>query len=180
MIGSVLAISNIDSAVLENLLQYSVLGIIAFFFIRHSNQQQKESMKNFQTMLNEVLKANSSVQYMETILQTVQSHNSNTIKTFAEISNKIKNEQEVQSLLLEIIFEYNNLIKELKIALIKIKNNNSEDARIDALCDELIKRGFVSKEDIKSIRRKYSDKDLDILDDVTNSIESIMKKGRDE
>ena len=85
MIGSVLAISNIDSAVLENLLQYGVLGIIAFFFIRHSNQQQKESMKNFQTMLNEVLKANNNMQYMETILQTVQSHNSNTIKTFAEI-----------------------------------------------------------------------------------------------
>ena len=86
----------------------------------------------------------------------------------------------MRSLLLEIIFEYNNLIKELKVALIKIKNNNSEDVRIDALCDELIKRGFISKEDIKSIRRKYSDKDLDILDDVTNSVEKIMKKGRDE
>lgn len=180
MIGSVLAISNIDDAVLENLLQYGVLGIIALFFIRHSNQQQKESMKNFRTILNEVLKANNNTQYMETILQTIQSHNSNTIKTFAEISNKIKNEQEVQSLLLEIIFGYINLIKELKVALIKIKNNNSEDARIDALCDELIKRGLVSKEDIKYIRRKYSDKDLDILDDVTNSVEKIMKKGRDE
>lgn len=180
MIGSVLAISNIDNAVLENLLEYGVLGIIALFFIRHSNQQQKESMKNFRTILNEVLKANNNTQYMETILQTVQSHNSNTIKTFAEISNKIKNEQEVQSLLLEIIFGYINLIKELKVALIKIKNNNSEDARIDALCDELIRRGLVTKEDIKYIRRKYSDKDLDILDDVTNSVEEIMKKGRDE
>lgn len=180
MICSVLAISNIDNAILENLLQYGVLGIIALFFIRHSNQQQKESMKNFRTILNEVLKANNNTQYMETILQTVQSHNSNTIKSFAEISNKIKNEQEVQSLLLEIIFGYINLIKELKVALIKIKNNNSEDTRIDALCDELIRRGLVTKEDIKYIRRKYSDKDLDILDDVTNSVEKIMKKGRDE
>lgn len=180
MLSSILAINNIDSTVLENLLQYGVLGIIAFFFIRHSNQQQRESMKNFQTMLNEVLKANNTTQYMETILQTIQSHNSNTIKTFAEISNKIKDEQEIQSLLLEIVFEYNNLIKELKVALIKIKNNNSEDNRIDALCEELIKSGLVSKEYIKTIRRKYSYKDLDILDEITDSAEKIIKKGRGE
>ena len=159
----------VNSEILKTLLEYGMLGIIAFAFLKQNERQQKMLTENFQTMINQIIKNDNSSDLVN-ILQSVQTHNLNSVKMMDDILSKISIEQENKELLVGMVNDYNSLIRELKTAIIKIKNNNSSSNKLKLLGEILVSEGYITREQLDECLKIQSNKDLDTLDELSNSL----------
>jgi dTDP-D-glucose 4,6-dehydratase len=121
-------------------------------------------------MINQIIKNNKSGELVN-ILQTIQSHNLNSVKMMDDILAKVSIEQENKELLIEMVNNYNSLLRELKTAIIKIKNNNSSKNQARLIGQILISKGYITEEQLESCLKEQSNRDLDILDELTDPLD---------
>lgn len=160
-----------NTDILKTLIEYGLLGVIAFAFLKQNARQQDILMNNFQTMINQIVKTDDNTDDFTNILQSVQSHNLNSVKMMDEILSKISIEQENRELLIEMVNDYNALIRELKTAIIKIKNNNTSKNQARLIGEILISEGYITKEELEICLKIQSNKDLNTLDELSKPLD---------
>ena len=169
---SVLLSTEVDvySKIITFLLDYGTLGLIAYFFLKRNETQQKQSAENFQTMFEHLMNRDGNSEQMDTILQSIQAHNITAMKNFNSILQDVKYEKDIRDNLIAWMVEYNMMISELKNAISKINFNNTDDIKTARLCEELQDSGIVTKEELQAIMNKLANDNVAILDEVYGKI----------
>lgn len=135
--------------ILETLIQYGVLGIIAVLYMKHISTVEESNKNNFQTMLESIMKKDDNETVINTVLQTITSHNQNSTSLLLDLSNKVELEIDKKKLLFDSVCEYSRLVEELKSCLHKIKEQPIDKELINIM----IREGYITEEELTTCKK---------------------------
>lgn len=136
-------------AILESLIQYGILGIIAVLYMKHISAVEKSNTENFQTMLESIMKKDDNDVAINTVLQTISSHNQNSTALLLDLSNKVELEIDKKKVLMESMYEYSRLVEELKTILHKIHQLPVDKELINIM----IREGYLTEEELNKCKK---------------------------
>lgn len=136
-------------AILESLIQYGILGIIAVLYMKHISAVEKSNTENFQTMLESIMKKDDNDVAINTVLQTISSHNQNSTSLLLDLSNKVELEIDKKKVLMESMYEYSRLVEELKTILHKVHQLPVDKELINIM----IREGYLTEEELNKCKK---------------------------
>lgn len=136
-------------AILESLIQYGILGIIAVLYMKHISAVEKSNTENFQTMLESIMKKDDNDVAINTVLQTISSHNQNSTALLLDLSNKVELEIDKKKVLMESMYEYSRLVEELKTILHKVHQLPVDKELINIM----IREGYLTEEELNKCKK---------------------------
>lgn len=136
-------------AILESLIQYGILGIIAVLYMKHISAVEKSNTENFQTMLESIMKKDDNDVAINTVLQTISSHNQNSTALLLDLSNKVELEIDKKKVLMESMYEYSRLVEELKTILHKVHQLPADKELINIM----IREGYLTEEELNKCKK---------------------------
>lgn len=135
--------------ILESLIQYGILGIIAVLYMKHISAVEKSNTENFQTMLESIMKKDDNDVAINTVLQTISSHNQNSTALLLDLSNKVELEIDKKKVLMESMYEYSRLVEELKTILHKVHQLPADKELINIM----IREGYLTEEELNKCKK---------------------------
>lgn len=154
-------------SIISSLIEYGVLGIIAYFYLKQSIRRDTSNMENFQAMLNTVMNKDNTEQ-MATIINTLNAHNQNSTKLIMELVSKIDDALEEKAILTDMLHEYSDMGNEFKEIVETIRTDASK-SQTD-LINIMIREGYVTKEQVIACNMMKKRKD-DIPTDLSGLVD---------
>lgn len=120
---------------IEPFLQYGVLGIIAFIFLKNTAAQNKTQNDNYLLLMQELIKErkdsfDSVKNSLNTIIQTMIKQNNDVLMGFQDLESKIDKMNEEKQNFLDFFLKTQDIIN---------KSNNELSKVIDDLEEEIKK-----------------------------------------
>lgn len=150
---------------IEPFLQYGVLGIIGYMYIKNSAKQSENQNAQFTKLINDLMEDRKETLHnfqtsLNNIMQVMIKQNNDFSTLFLEVNNKIDKVISDKRNLLEFFATFENLInernKELMSLLADIKLQTSLisincPAGNESLINKLLRKGIIAEEQILEV-----------------------------
>lgn len=150
---------------IEPFLQYGVLGIIGYLYIKNSAKQSENQNSQFTKLINDLMEdrketLNNFQNSLNNIMQVIIKQNNDFSTLFLEVNNKIDKVNFDRKNLLEFFVTFENLLnernKELMSLLADIKLQSSLisincPAENESLVKKLIYKDIITEEQIADV-----------------------------
>lgn len=153
-----------DASILKMLMDYGVLGVICFVFLKQVLKLFKSRDEEFSKLLTTVMteKKEPSIEIknmLKEILQGTQKEHNNLSNNISELKNNIDDELVNKEDLINTITEFNKsiyeqrlenitLIKSYKMLLLDLKNTIGLNSSTRKIGEILISKGYITKDQL--------------------------------
>jgi ssRNA-specific RNase YbeY (16S rRNA maturation enzyme) len=150
---------------IEPFLQYGVLGIIGFLFLKMASKMADSQMKQFELLISNLMQQKTEPikdikDSLTTVMQTVNNHNMHMTQACSDAVSKIDSELRDKRDLLQILMEmdernkqltveYMNSLNAHKMILFEMKKNCKGISSKRQLGDILIQKGLITPQQLE-------------------------------
>lgn len=119
---------------IEPFLQYGVLGIIAFIFIKNATKQNETQNNNFVLLIKELITERKDTfdnfkNSLNTIIQTIIKQNNEVLMRFQDLETKINKMNEEKQNFLDFFIKTQDIINKSNIELNKIVDDLEDEIK---------------------------------------------------
>lgn len=153
---------------IEPFLQYGVLGIIGYIFIKNSANQYEIQNVQFTKLINDLMEDRKDTLHnfqtsLNNIMQVIIKQNNDFSKLFLELNNRMDKVIEDRKNFLEFFVTFENLLNERNTELMLIMDDMRDQISLmelncptknDSLINKLLKKGIMSEEQIFEVLNK--------------------------
>jgi hypothetical protein len=150
---------------IEPFLQYGILGIIGFIFLRYVNKILTNNSNQFESLLKTLIEQKTEPteqlqQSINNILQTLYTqHTQEMQKTLEESSEAWKIFMEHENLTKDQIIAWENLLLKFKSLLVDMRNHNGLTQNQKRIGEILMEKGYITFNQLQEALQEQNKED---------------------